>query len=119
MAAALGHYYIVKSLLNEGANPNVSDAKGFSPLHFSAQNGDARAVQLLVDFGASTEVINRQMRTPVMNAIAFGHIDTVRTLLDNGAKLDRIDLFGLTSLEIARQSGFENIVELLNKASKK
>lgn len=47
---------MVERLLRAGANPDQSQAGGFTPLHVAAQHGDAAIVGLLVLFGADVRM---------------------------------------------------------------
>ncbi|MDR4494861.1 MAG: ankyrin repeat domain-containing protein [Nitrospirales bacterium] len=50
---------------------------------------------------------------PLMVAAAFGHVDTVQTLLDAGADVNAQDLTGWTPLHAAAFKGNMTIVRLL------
>lgn len=52
-------------LLNKGANPNLQDASGNTPLHLSAAGGHVRAARLLLKRGASADVRNDAGKTPL------------------------------------------------------
>jgi len=52
-AAANGHFYVVKYLVQQGANIDVKDAQGNSPLYVAMEKSFFRIVQYLVKMGAS------------------------------------------------------------------
>jgi uncharacterized protein len=52
-AAAAGHQKIVEMLLGHGADPNVREQGGFTPLHAAAQNGDVETIRTLLLGGAT------------------------------------------------------------------
>jgi ankyrin repeat protein len=58
----------VRALLELGADVNVPDAVGNTPLHASAARGFASIVQLLVDHGAKLNARNRRGQTPLSYA---------------------------------------------------
>ncbi|MYD96068.1 MAG: hypothetical protein F4X98_01605 [Gammaproteobacteria bacterium] len=61
-----GHGAKVRLLLAHGADPNVRDAAGRTPLHLIAARGTGReAIQALVDAGAEFDVRDNAGRTPV------------------------------------------------------
>jgi ankyrin repeat protein len=54
-AAAAGHTQIVKLLIQAGANVNLSDRAGFTPIASAAYSGYAEIVNLLIDAGADIQ----------------------------------------------------------------
>ena len=50
--------------MEAGANPNVRQQGGYTPLHGAAHNGDAELVQLLLDHGADPAAPNDDGKTP-------------------------------------------------------
>jgi ankyrin repeat protein len=54
-AAAAGHTAIVELLIHAGANVNLRDKLGFTPIASAAYAGYGQIVQLLIDAGADTQ----------------------------------------------------------------
>jgi hypothetical protein len=52
LAAQNGHLDCIRCLINQGADVNLPDRNGFSPLYMAVLMGHAVAVQLLIDNGA-------------------------------------------------------------------
>lgn len=63
-----------------------------TPLHYAAQNGDNRAVQLLLEKGATVNLINSMGETALDVAISHNHSETARLLKENGAIQHRVGL---------------------------
>lgn len=75
-------------LLAAGADPNVSNAEGFSPLRYCAQEGDLEMARLLLLCGA-TETIDEWGGPGALTALSFAarglHVEMVKLLLEYGA----------------------------------
>jgi uncharacterized protein len=90
--------------LAEGADPNVADAAGFTPLHFAAQSLQPQAVRLLIDAGADLEARNRFGATPLFVALMKVTDDdhgVFGMLLDACADVDAKTLAGVSPRSLA------------------
>ena len=81
-AAENNHNDVVQLLLDRGADPNMADQDGFTPLFFAVQDGFIDVVQTLLDRGAEPNMVNHDGHTPIEWAATDGHEDVVRLLLD-------------------------------------
>ena len=63
-AARRGHSEILKLLIRAGADLNMPNDKLQYPLHFAAFKQNAEAVEILLEHGANTRVLDRKGRTP-------------------------------------------------------
>ena len=57
------HADVVRILLDAGANPNVRQSAGWTPLHAAAMNGDRISVELLLAAGADPTATNEEGRS--------------------------------------------------------
>jgi len=64
---------LVRTLLDSGADPNVTQAGGWTPLHAAAAHGREEIAKLLVEHGASLQARSEDGRTPLEMARAKGH----------------------------------------------
>jgi len=64
-AAYCGHNDIIKVLIANGADIQLQDDDGVTPLHKAAEQGQLLAVKLLLEFGASKMVTNSKGKTPL------------------------------------------------------
>ena len=68
------------------ANVNATDNFLWTPLHFACHAGQQDIVELLVKSGAVVDALSINNSTPLSRAIESCRLDTVKYLLDIGAK---------------------------------
>jgi len=78
---------LVDILLENGANPNISDVDGVSPLHIACANGNINIVYRLVKSGAFLNIQDEEMETALHYAVRDGQLETVIFLI-NECKID-------------------------------
>ncbi len=83
-----GRISAVLTLLANGADPNLADEAGNTPLHFAASTRDAAVVQSLADVGARIDAVNREGMTPLALACEAGNFVVVEFLIKLGAQPD-------------------------------
>nr|AAK26118.1 putative gag-pol polyprotein [Oryza sativa Japonica Group] len=81
-AAMFGEAYVVRYLLEHGADPNKTDETGSVALHFAAKNGYEEVVRLLLSSGARTGIVVAH-GTPLHIAVFYRRIGVVKILLDH------------------------------------
>jgi len=77
-AALTGANNCCQYLLAWGANPNVQDGNGYTPLHLAVEESvpkyqEIYIVRLLLMNGADPRLMDAQSRTPVDLALALPH----------------------------------------------
>ncbi len=105
----------IKEALEAGANIEVVDGKGMSPLVWASLRGNLQSVSLLLERGANVNSQNRSGWTPLIQASAHGHLAIVKVLLDNGADVNKATAYDESALMFAAGEGYLDIVELLTK----
>jgi ketosteroid isomerase-like protein len=90
IAASQANVEIVKLLLNAGADVYMLDScSGSSVLHQACQGGSAEVVKLLVEAGAFIDAVSAtgKHRTPLQEALSYGHNQCAEILINAGANL--------------------------------
>ena len=85
-----------------GANVNVKDERGITPLMYAAWVGSPEAMKLLLDRGADPNLTNSSGSTALMMSVT--EIAKVRMLLERGADVNKATPRGRTALLLAALS---------------
>ena len=115
-AAQLDNTDIVQMLLEEGADPDLQDENGWSPLHVAAQYGYLSTTRALLNGAADVNLPDNKGMTPLMLTLARGDERTYTILLANGADPNYQDNDGNTALHHAVQANLVDAIPLLLKA---
>jgi len=92
-------------LANKGANPNIADNRGVTPLMLASQKGFFEGVEALITAGARVDEPNEAGETPLITAIHRRDTQMMRVLLQAGADPDRADNSGRSAREYATLEG--------------
>ena len=112
---------IISKLLNAGADPNVSDYSGATPLMFAVREGNAEATRLLLDHGAApcsrytgrNDSLGLTWITPLFYSVESGNQAVVSLLLKYGADPNDKAKDGTTPLHLAAKLNKSDIVRIL------
>jgi ankyrin repeat protein len=105
-------YTTITRLLNNGADPNVTDNLGKTPLMIAARKGELPLISKLLDCGADQTAIDTLGNTCLHHAIASGNYYAVLGLIDT-ININKPNKEGITPLSAAVQANQLDIVELL------
>jgi ankyrin repeat protein len=100
---------IAKYLIEKGANVNAEDRDGWTPLH-SACEIDLEIVKYLVDKGAKVNAKDDGGWTPLYYA---RNVEIAKYLIEKGANVNAKNEYGYTPLHCACDYHFTEIVKLL------
>ena len=93
-------------LLQKGANPNLADKKGATPLMLATQLGYVDGIDWLVRKKAVVDQTNRSGETALILAVQLRNPEAVRALLKAGASPDKTDSrAGYSARDYAKQDG--------------
>lgn len=117
LACLHGHVDIVRLLLEKKAQV-LPDAEGLFPQHLVARSGKTPQLLLLLrQFGANLDEADKLNQwTPLFHAASEGHVNCLRILLENGARVDLLDEKGLSAKYYAAWEGHLKCVKLLGSA---
>jgi len=137
-----GHANIVKDLVENGANINVKDKDGKTPLDYAkgakdkgvvkylqekateqlfeaVEAGEIEKVKELIANGANINKRDSWMQTPLHYAAEFGNSEIAKILIDNGAKVNvKSKMANTTPLKIAERKENEEMTKILKEAKK-
>lgn len=65
-AATWGHVDVVKTLIEKGANKEVTSKWGWKPLNWAANQGHVEVVKMLLGKGANTKAVTKIGGTPLL-----------------------------------------------------
>jgi uncharacterized protein len=92
-------------LIGHGANVNLKNAKGETPLELATRASFHEGVELLVAKGAQIDEPNRTGETPLIAAVHARDTAMMRVLLKAGANPDRADSSGRSARDYASADG--------------
>jgi len=111
--AIAGNIQQIEQLLAEGADIDMADESGASPLHLAVSHNQREATELLLAKGANVDTTDGYLQTPLHLAARYGYGDLLESLLAHRAKLDVRNDAGATPLYIAASQGYMAVVRRL------
>lgn len=110
VASQKGHSKVARFLLEHGADMEIRDSVGWSPLRQASSEGHVEVIQLLLEFGADAEAKNQYNNNALMFASARGHLGVVRVLREHGANVKARVYNNTTPLHFASEAGVAQIL---------
>ena len=106
---------LCRQFLVWGADVNVRDEDGCTPLLWAVLAGSRPTVELLLEHGAPVNDSNHDQETPLHWAATIGHVEIAVLLLKRGANVNARDAFDVTPLRSATLNEDEEMIELLKR----
>ncbi|MBY0353597.1 ankyrin repeat domain-containing protein [Candidatus Babeliales bacterium] len=114
--ARFGQCFRLQQLISVQIPVNEADITGLTALHWAAQNGHWRCVELLIRV-AHVDALDWTQETPLHKAAWSGSYKCTQLLLNAGANPAAVNEFGQTPLDIAREKDFQAIIDILLDAA--
>ncbi len=99
--ASRNSFALMKSCITHGADVNMRDFDGETPLIYACRSGSYNAAKFLLERGADPNLSIAESATPLMIAAKAGNPEIVNLLIEKGAKTDVKDVKGRTALMYA------------------
>jgi len=112
-AATNGEKDTLEYLIENGADLEVINKDGQTPLICAAMKGHLEALTYLVDKGSNIEAADGKMKTALHWAAINGHSEIAKYLAENGANIEAKDNELKTALHWAAQKDKPEVVEIL------
>ena len=110
--------YLVKLLLNKGANPNrLNSEEGFTVLSLSCRLNNYDIAKLLIENGAKVDGVGDTgfdyIHYPLLHAVESNNIELVQLLIENNCKIDVRNKQDETPFTIAEHNKNQQMTNLL------
>ena len=118
-AAIEGQEVVVQRLLHNGAELNLKDDNGQTPLSWAAEYGHEAVVKLLLSRDVAADPQSKHGRTPISYAAEKGHEAVVKLLLSrDDVAADSQDTYDRTPLSYAARRGHGSVGKLRKQKMK-
>ena len=112
-ALYMGHLDAARVLLDNGADENLGDQDGKTPLAIAVDPENLEAVELLLKHGANGDVPDGYYGLLLHGASRRGQVEVVRLLLDHKSDINARGSANRTPLHMASEGGHSEVVKLL------
>lgn len=112
-AAEMNKLELAKLCIKEGANVNVKDRLGRTPLILAAALGSKEIINLLLSNYGDINICDDNGITPFSYAVYYSHKDIAQILINNNANIDQQNGHGCTALKYAVINENIELVQML------
>jgi len=97
IACREGNFEIVKTLIDNGANVNITDNEGWTPLMRASLSGNQEIVEILLKNGAKANLLNSLNESALIHATTSKCIKCIEQIIENGDLIKKMDILVLKS----------------------
>ena len=118
LVSRFGNIRIVRFLVEHGADVNAEDDDyGMTPLYKAIKHGNSEVIKFLINNGANVKFKCKNKTSLIMAVEKFYKLDddVIEILLSHGVDINAKDKNGRTSLDIAQEHEYEDLIDLLTK----
>ncbi|WP_243526401.1 ankyrin repeat domain-containing protein [Bacillus pseudomycoides] len=108
----------VLSLIQQGANINVTDNQGRTPVMIATYGNDIKTARTLIKAGANVNIQDKMKNNPFLYTGAEGYLEILKLSIDAGADPTLTNRYGGTALIPAAEHGYIDVIkELLTRTN--
>ncbi|XP_075387473.1 ankyrin repeat and SOCS box protein 2 isoform X1 [Tenrec ecaudatus] len=115
LATCRGHLDCLLSLLQAGAEPDISNKSRETPLYKACERKNVEAVRTLVRYNADTNHRCNRGWTALHESVSRNDLEVMEILVTGGAKVESKNAYGISPLFVAAQSGQLEALRFLAK----
>jgi hypothetical protein len=97
IACREGNFDITKILIENGANVNIIDNEGWSPLMRASLAGNDKIIELLLKNGAKAHLLNSLNESALIHATSSKCVECINQIVENGNLIKNMDILLLKS----------------------
>ncbi|MEO0202771.1 MAG: ankyrin repeat domain-containing protein [candidate division WOR-3 bacterium] len=101
-----------KDFINKGADINIKNNNGKTPLHIAVENEYEDIVKLLLEKNVDVNIKDNEGNTPLHKAVKNGNYFIIKELLKFGADKNIKNNEGKTPFDLAKELGDDEILKL-------
>ncbi|XP_051511491.1 ankyrin repeat and SOCS box protein 2-like isoform X2 [Myxocyprinus asiaticus] len=115
LAVTRDHLACVESLLERGADPDITNQDKETPLYRACEKENPSMVAMLLNYGSLVNKSCIQGWTALHEAVCRNNVEICEMLVKAGAKVSIPNMYGITPIFVAAQSGKVDALHFLLK----